>query len=245
MLKKISALAFCLISFFCSTSIAADLIHKKGDRDIALRKDTHQITYKDIIGMKDGLYRSLTTINGKPGLYVGSRDDFYYTLKIVNDSILIDCMYSNVRNKYMNSMASAGVCKLNIPLDKNYYELTYLDANKWQDSIFSFDTQPILKTGNGADYLLGKIGEVEIFDRYPSVDAIINSSPQKVIKSPAGCFNFGSDVGYLIFLNTESSLLHYLDILRSKEPIRFQRLGASELKALAVDKCVALENNAG
>lgn len=202
-----------------------------------LRDHAHELIYEDITGNKNGLDRVLTDINGLPALMVRSRYDFYYTLLIHNGKILIDCAYFDARNNNNGARASAGVCGLNRELDNRYDEIAQNYLNDLRSSIFSFDTQSIINNGTGSDFLLGKIGEIEIFDRYSSVSSLENSSPQKVVKNRHGCFNFETSTGFLVFMNKDNLRLEYFDVLHAEEPMKLQRMQEQDLKKLAVGKC--------
>jgi hypothetical protein len=193
--------------------------------------------YEGIIGWKDGFRRSLITINGVPALQVNSRFEFYYTLIVVDGELVIDCAYFDGRNIYNGARASAAICGLNTRLDRSYDEIAQIYSNDWRKSIFSFDTSLIVEKGEVADFLLGRIGSVEIYDRYSSLDSLEDAAPRKYIKTSEGCFDFGNAVGFLVFINKDAPRLSYLDVLRSVDPKNFQRLQEADLKALAVERC--------
>lgn len=210
-------------------SVGSIMLHSNGD-------DGEKI-YEEIIGEKDGFQRNLITINGVPALQVNSRFEFYYTLIVVGGEVTIDCAYFDGRNIYNGARASAAMCGLNARLERNYDEIAQIYSNDWRKSIFSFDTSSIVEKAEAEDFLLGRIGSVEIYDRYSSLDSLEGASPRKFIKTSEGCFDFGSAVGFLVFLNKDTPHLRYLDVLRSEDPKVFQRLQEADLKTLAVDKC--------
>ncbi|WP_248807428.1 hypothetical protein [Pseudomonas sp. MWU13-2100] len=214
------------------------ITHGEKPGSIELTDNDRKTIYENITGDKDGFYRSLISINDSPALLVLGRDSYYYTLTSQEGQVLIDCAYFDVRNIYNGARASAGICGLNVQLSEGYDEIAQNYSNVWRSSIFSFGTGPVFEKGLATHFLLGSIGSVDIYDRYPSVESIENASPQKYIKSHAGCFDLGSAVGFLVFLNKDKSRLQYLDILRSVEPMRFQRMRERDLKRLAVNKCV-------
>ncbi|MNL18886.1 hypothetical protein D3C87_1400550 [compost metagenome] len=202
-----------------------------------LRDSNSEAIYKNIIGDKDGFNRKLVSVNDSPALRVSARYKFYYTLTPRENEILIDCAYFDARNIYNGARASAAICGLNTQLTENYDEIAQDYSNTWRESIFSFDTKEVFESGIGKDFFLGKIGEIEVFDRYPSANSLENSAPQKIIKSRAGCFNFADAVGFLVFINKDNPILHYLDVLRSEDPMRLQRMQEQDLKKIAVEKC--------
>lgn len=217
----------------------AEIIEGESVGSIMLRSngDDGKKIYEGIIGEKDGFQRSLIAINRAPALQVNSRFEFYYTLTVVEDEITIDCAYFDGRNIYNGARASAAMCGLNVILERNYDEIAQNYSNGWRNSIFSFDTSLMIERAEAEDFLIGRIGSVEIYDRYSSLSSLENASPRKIIKTREGCFDFGNAVGFLVFLNKNAPILRYLDVVRSEEPKIFQRLQEADLKALAVEKC--------
>jgi hypothetical protein len=226
-----------LISPF-SKSAAVEIVNGTKAGSVMLRDGSGEVVYENITGNEYNVARSLVDINGIPALLVLSRDSFYFTLLSRGKEILIDCAYADSRNNYNGARMSAGTCGLNIPLSEDYVEVAQNNSNRWSSSIFSFDTSPVFKQKLATNFLLGTIGDVEIYDRYASEEALENALPQKYIKGPSGCFGFKEADVFLVFLNGGSPQLKYLDILRSEEPIGFARKTEDDLKKLATDKCL-------
>lgn len=222
----------------CFEATAAEIVVGKTPGSIMLRDKGSEISYGGVVGEKDGFYRRLITINGGAALHVSSRFEFYYTLIVDGGNLLIDCAYFDVRNNYNGARAAAGMCGLNKGLEETYDEIAQDYSNELRESIFSFDTSPVVEKAQATNFFLGKIGEVEIYDRYPSLDSLIGASPHKYIKASSGCFDFGNVNGFLVFYNSKQPNLKYLDLLRFKDPMKFQRLQEDDLKKLAVNKCL-------
>ena len=239
MTKQLLLLASILLFLVCSKAVSREIVSGQIPGSIMLRNSSSEVTYNNIIGDKEGFDRQLISINDSPALRVSARYKFYYTLAPRENEILIDCAYFDVRNIYNGARASAGICGLNIQLTENYDEIAQDYSNTWRESIFSFDTKEVFESGKTRkDFFLGKIGEIEVFDRYPSASSLENSAPQKIIKSRFGCFNFAEAVGFLVFVNKDNPTLHYLDMLRSEDPMRLQRMQEQDLKKIAVEKCM-------
>ncbi|VVO40432.1 S41 family peptidase [Pseudomonas fluorescens] len=238
MAKQASILTLLFLFLVCSKASAGEIVSGKTPGSIMLRDNGREVVYENITGGKEGFDRRLMDINGSPGLQVIARYNFYYTLVIVEDGLLIDCAYFDVRNIYNGARASAGMCGLNMQLSEVYDEVAQDYSNKWRASIFSFDTSPVFEKGLATNFLLGKIGDIEVYDRYPLAEALENAAPQKYIKSSFGCFNFGDAVGFLVFLDKDKPRLQYLDVLQSEDPMKLQRMNEQDLKKLAVGKCV-------
>ncbi|ANF85957.1 hypothetical protein A7J50_2558 [Pseudomonas antarctica] len=226
-----------LLLLACSNATAEEIAVGRSSGSIVLLDNGGEKIYQNIIGSKDGFSRRLISVDGRPALQVSGRFDFYYTLLANRGEMLIDCAYSDVRNNYNGARATAGMCGLNMELKEDYDEIAQGYSNEWNSSVFSFDTRSVLEGGVGNDFLLGKIGEIEVFDRYSSIRSVENSSPQKLIKSRVGCYNFGEGVGFLVFMHGDKLVPRYVDILRSESPMVFQRLQEQDLKRIAVEKC--------
>ncbi len=229
-----------LFIFFLVTPLESDATEIKAGKfyeSIVLSDNGREITYKGITGNKNGLTRNLTTINGFPALSVIGRDIFYYTLSVADDKILMDCAYSDARNIYNGARVYAGVCGLKAELTDNYDELAQRYSNEWRESIFSFDTHSIFEKNIPTDFFLGKIGSIEVYDRYTSIEALKNSAPQKYIKSSSGCFNFKDAIGFLVFTNVDQYDPQYLDIFNSNPTKSFHRLLEHDLNKLAIENC--------
>lgn len=238
MIKKRDGLKIGFLFFMCSNAVAAEIRSGGESGSVMLQIGSEEVEFKNIVGNSYNVDRSLIDINGSPALLVLSRDSSYFTLLINGREVLIDCAYFDMRNNYNGAKMTAGMCGLNAPLNETYSEIAQSYSNAWTEAIFSFDTRGIFEDGVGRDFLLGKIGEVEIFDRYSSANSLENSLPQKIIKSHTGCFNFGEVVGFLVFLNKDKPTLQYLDMLRSEEPMRLERLQEQDLEKLAKGKCM-------
>ncbi|MGF6098833.1 hypothetical protein [Pseudomonas sp. 18175] len=132
---------------------------------------------------------------------------------------------------------TAGICGLDEKLVESYDDVIYGYSSFWSRSVYSFDTGSLFAGEVGKHFYLGKIGGVEIFDNYPTIDSLEDSKPKKVIKSSSGCANLGMVVGFLVFEDANKPVLKYLDLLRSEDPIFLQRMGEEDLKKMAVGKC--------
>lgn len=226
-----------LFLFFTCLGAGAGEISENEEGGLVLRSNGRQNVYSNIVGDQDGFDRRLIYINGFPALRVAARFEFYYTLVVKHDGILIDCAYADARNIYNGVRVSAGVCGLNVKLSENYDEIAQDYSNIWTESIFSFDTSPVFKDYRPTSFLLGRVGSIEVYDRYPSAAALENAAPQKYIRGTFGCFNFGNSLGFPVFLSGVKNEFKYLDILRSTDPMVFQRMQEQDLIKIAVDEC--------
>lgn len=191
--------------------------------------------YLDVIGVKDGVYRAMISINGAPSLYVGGQDEIYYTLEGLSDRLFINCAYIDKRNKYNGASIEFGICALGLLLSNDYSSSVYAYGDIW-NKIFSFDTSIVKK--HGSDFFIGKIGEIAVFNRYISIDALERSAPETYIKSISGCHSFGEKKVFLVFHKGNLKNPLYLDVLQSTDPMELKRLKESDLKKLAIERCI-------
>ncbi|QXN52586.1 MULTISPECIES: hypothetical protein [Pseudomonas] len=217
--------------------MAVELNEDKVSGDITVVSGEHKKTYHGLTGSKEGVYRTLITINDLPALQVSGRDDFYYTLTVDGARLYIDCAYADARNSSNGARVSAGVCGLRIEPGAEYEDVAQDFSNKWQETIFSFDTQDISSDGYSRDYLLGEIGGVKIYDRYSSLSDLENAMPKKIIRGPSGCYDFQNKVGFMVFLNGPGKKPMYLDLIDFKGPIQVQRMQGEDLRRLAAEDC--------
>ncbi|MHC5352536.1 hypothetical protein [Metapseudomonas furukawaii] len=194
-------------------------------------------TYRDITGSKDGFYRELMSINGEPALFSGNRDSLYFPLKLSNGMLLIDCVYVDSRNMHNGARVFIGVCGLGRPLNSEYSSIAYEYSDRWIERVFSFDTSTVFREGKPTSFLLGKIGDIGIYNRYSSVEALEGATPEIYIKSDRGCYSFGEIKAFLVFNKGDEKQPSYLDVLRSHDPMVLQRLQAEDLRNIAIDKC--------
>jgi hypothetical protein len=221
----------------CSAANAFDIFTGPKNGSIVLDEAGHRKVYENIVGDDYGVLRRLSTINGAPAIVVLGGDFQYLTLAAGRGKIVIDCTYSDTRNNYNGARITAGICDMHWPLDETYSDVARRYSNQIQQSIFSFDTRPLVDGLTSGSFLLGNIDDIEIYDRYSSVTALVNASPTKYIKGPYGCFDFDTTVGFLVFLNKDFPELKFLDLLESQEPMILKRMSHGDLIKLAVDEC--------
>ncbi|WP_341520833.1 hypothetical protein AABC73_21300 [Pseudomonas sp. G.S.17] len=232
-----SIIAYLSLFLTCATAQTIEIFNEKESGSIKLLRDGQETVYENITGNSYGISKGLTSINNTPALFLLDRDTYYYTLKAGRNGLLIDCAYSDTRNQNNGARVSAAICGINAALGKSYDEIGRAYSDEWQASLFSFDTSQVIKGGFSANFPLGRIGEVDIYDRYSSLEALENASPQKHIKSALGCFDFGNSLVFLVFLKEENSRLRYLDVVQSHDPKIFKRLDENDLIRIAVESC--------
>ena len=206
-------------SFNVAMANAADIIDGQQEGTIVLVDGNRQTVYENITGTEYDSNRTLTTVNGSPAILVLGREVQYLTLIVERHQVFVDCAYSDTRNSNNGARVSVGVCGLNWQLDDSYRDIAQQYSDDLQKSIFSFDTTSIIRNSETGSFLLGKMGDIKIYDRYSSATALENALPQKYIVGPSGCFEFGDTVGFLGFYKQRIPKIGYLDIVQSEEPI--------------------------
>lgn len=230
------------LMFMClsmSTGLSADFsLSSSADNTIlTARVDGHEFKYPDIIGDQDGLWTTDGLINNAPALYVLGRDSYYYTLKTHAGGVHIDCAYADARNSTNGARVLAGMCGLDERIIEDFQVIAQNYSNDWQDSVYGFDTWPMISNKTSGDFLLGKIGEVEVYDRYASMDDLLNAKPEKYVKTSSGCYYFKQKLAFLVFNKPQPDKPVYLDVIRSHDPFLLDRLTEEKLTKMAVNRC--------
>ncbi|MEN4750833.1 hypothetical protein ABEH28_13825 [Pseudomonas sp. Ps21-P2] len=230
------------LMFMClsmSTGLSADFsLSSSADNTIlTARVDGHEFKYPDIIGDQDGLWTTDGLINNAPALYVLGRDSYYYTLKTHAGGVHIDCAYADARNSTNGARVLAGMCGLDERIIEDFQVIAQNYSNDWQDSVYGFDTWPMISNKTSGDFLLGKIGKVEVYDRYASMDDLLNAKPEKYVKTSLGCYYFKQKLAFLVFNKPRPDKPVFLDVIRSHDPFLLDRLTEAKLTKMAVRKC--------
>lgn len=232
-----------ILTFMClsmSTGLSADfsLSSNADDSILTARVDGHEYKYPNIIGDQDGLWTTDGLISNAPALYVLGRDSYYYTLKAhAGEGAYIDCAYAEARNSTNGAGVLAGMCGLNGKIVEDFQETAQHYSNEWQGSVYGFDTWPMISNKTSGDFLLGKIGKIEVYDRYASMDALSDAKPEKYIKASSGCYYFKQKLAFLVFNKAQPDKPVYLDVIRSRDPFLLSRLTEEKLQKMAVNKC--------
>lgn len=230
-----------LVVICCSVSTGLSaaffLSSNTDDGSLTAHVDDREFTYPEIIGDRYGLWTTDGMINNAPALYVLSRDSYYYTLKADAHGAYIDCAYVDGRNPMNGAGVLAGMCDLDEKIVEDFQSIAQDYSNKWKDSVFGFNTRPMLDHNAGAEFLLGRIGKIEVYDQYPSVDALFGAKPEKYIKTGSGCYYFKQKLAFLVYNKAQPDKPVYLDVIRSHDPFLLDRLTEAKLTKMAVNRC--------
>lgn len=230
MLKK----AFFWIGIFVSSGLrASDVVIEERGRDLYVRDSTIERSVKDIFGEKDGVDRVLVTINGQSAIFVLGRDSYYYTLRLDGVRVMVDCVYVDGRNIYNGARISVGGCGLGTLLESNFYEIGMELLAEQSRDVYSFDTKAVAH--GGGRYLIGELNGVEFLDEYLSKESLMNSRPNKLVRWRGRCYKFDTD---LVFLIKVGGAIRYVDVVRSLDPMKLQRLDGDDVRRLVVDRCL-------
>ncbi|QPN43422.1 hypothetical protein I5S86_17890 [Priestia aryabhattai] len=230
MLKK----AFFWIGVFVSFGLqASDVVIEERGRDLYVRSSSVEHSVKDVFGDRDGVDRVLMTINGQSAIFVFGRDSYYYALRFDGVRVMVDCVYVDGRNIYNGARISVGECGLGTLLESNFYEVGMeLLAEQIRD-VYSFDTKA--SAHGGGRYLIGELNGVEFLDEYLSKESLIDSRPNKLVRWRGRCYKFDTD---LVFLTKVGGGIRYVDVVRSLDPMKLQRLDGDDVRRLVVDRCL-------
>lgn len=87
----------------------------------------------------------------------------------------------------------------------------------------------------GGRYLIGEMNGMEFLDEYLSEEALEDSRPNKLVRWKGRCYKFDAD---LVFLTKVEGAVRYVDVVRSLDPMRVQRLDGDDVRRLVVDRCL-------
>ncbi|MGA9660051.1 MAG: hypothetical protein WBQ92_00025 [Pseudomonas alloputida] len=212
---------------------AGGMVVEERGRDLYVRSAVKERMIEDVFGNKDGVDRVLVSINGQPAIFVLGRDSYYYTLVFDGTHVAVDCVYVDGRNKYNGARVSVGNCGLGTLLEPNFYEIGMELLAEQNRDIYSFDTKAVAH--GGGRYLIGEMNGMEFLDEYLSEETLEDSRPNKLVRWRGRCYKFDAD---LVFLTKVGGAIRYVDVVRSLDPMRVQRLDGDDVRRLVVDRCL-------
>lgn len=95
-----------------------------------------------------------------------------------DDRILVDCIYSNIRNERNGILINKAVCGLDIPLAKGYERTVYKLSDGWKDSTANVAIDSLLTTPPARlDVEEVMAGNIKLLRIYRRQEDLISSTP--------------------------------------------------------------------
>lgn len=186
------------------------------------------------VGSSGETYRTLVKFNEGPALYyenAASSTSFqvYYTLKIENDTPVVDCIYGNIRNAQNGASIRKAVCNLNYPLISDYQNLIFPYSDKWigESNIVNFE-KLMSEPSQPVDIPVGSMGEVNVVLRYDTLDDLISATPRTLMIQGAASQDLGTAIAFFVY-DADGTTPLGLDVKRSSEAHRLDRLYTQQL----------------
>jgi hypothetical protein len=209
--------------------------------EIILSDSTKIKTYEDITGEKNGVYRSLTTINQSPALFSGSSDQTYHTLLVKDSEIFVDCIYSRLRSNITGLRITKGVCGLNERLSANYAEEAYKYENFWLNESSKIKISSLIEN-RGPLILREKIKHnIDLYEIYKDFASLESAKPTSLIKSGDVCYELSDATPYLVYDKHNLNQAVEVQAFEDDEPIRIHAIDQDYLKELDKVKCPKAE----
>lgn len=191
-------------------------------------------TFLSSVGSSGETYRALVKFNEGPALYYenfASSTSFqvYYTLKIEDDTPVVDCIYGNIRNAQNGASIRKAVCNLNYPLVSDYQNLIFPYSDKWigESNIVNFE-KLMSEPSQPVDVPVGSMGEVNVVLRYDSLDDLISATPRTLMIQGAASQDLGTAIAFFVY-DADGTAPLGLDVKRSSETHRLDRIYTKQL----------------
>lgn len=191
-------------------------------------------TFPAALGRTGETYRALIKFNKWPAIFYensASSTSFrvYYTIKIKNDTPIIDCMYSNIRNAQNGTSIRKAICNLEKPLARDYQELIYKYSDKWIDEYNSINLEQL--TANKPkplNILVGNLDGAQIILRYDSLDDLISETPRTLVIQGNKSRDLGTGNIYFVY-DADGRKPLGLDVETNQETHIMERLRGTKL----------------
>jgi hypothetical protein len=199
--------------------------------------DGDKKNYSDLVGSKDGIYRSLTNINNRPGLFSSSDEDIFYTLEATNGNVFIDCFYTTFRSKHSGVRVNKAVCGLGEKLTPEYTEIPYQYLNKWKESANRINIEPLRESNTPLKIeTLIENGLKEI-NLYKSMSDLENSSPTVFIESPDGCYLESNNHIFLVYDSKKTDHPIKMQIVEDGDNMQIKDVDNAYITSLPRTEC--------
>jgi hypothetical protein len=211
-------------------------------RDLQYISANKTITVKNVVGDEGENSKILVKFNGGAALFyanmaTAAQYDVYFTLKVEDDIIRIDCVYFNARSDMNGALVSKAVCGLNKKLDRDYVGTVSQFSDKWFSAVSKVNTRTILnRESSYVDISDAEWSGVDILRRYKSESDLTGNSPELLIKSTSGFYSFGAVSAYTIYQSPDLSAPAGLAIVPEINGAEFHVYTHDNIQQLLSDK---------
>jgi len=224
-------------SFTLSLSANAAEIIKGESGELILDKKPNPTIYKDITQSKDGIYRDLIQTNNTPALFTSGEADIIYTLKEKNGKILVDCAIAETRSNQTGISIRKSMCNINKELDADYAELGYTYTDQWKDEVSGIDITQLTQQMKALDIIKGKLGGIEIHERYNTLSQLENTTPETYLKKGKNCYSISDNKSFINYSTANPSQPINISILTDAENYEFKVYELKDLNSLNYTPC--------
>lgn len=195
-------------------------------------------TIKDVVGSQGETTRELVEFNGGKALHyenLASRAplEAYFTLTRNGAEVLIDCVYTNIRNEQNGVLINKAVCGLERPLAEEYEDLVYEFSDQWKNLTNKVAIAPLLAT---PPVLLevedSTLGGVKLSRTYHSPSDLKFSRPESVVKKDKVSHSFGNSYVFSVYGPRDLISPLYFDVSPGKLDSAFVRYDLAALNKL-------------
>ena len=195
-------------------------------------------TIEGVVGSRGETTRELVEFNGGKALHyenLASRAPFeaYFTLSRQGAKVIIDCVYTNIRNEQNGVLINKAVCGLNRPLTEQYEETVSEFSDQWKNLTNKVATAPLLATPPVlVEVEDSTLGGVKLSRTYHSPNDLRFSRPESVVKKDKVSHSFGDNYVFSVYSFGDLISPLYLDVSSGKLDSAFVRYDRAALNKL-------------
>jgi hypothetical protein len=195
-------------------------------------------TIEGVVGSRGETTRELVEFNGGKALHyenLASRAPFeaYFTLIRQGAEVLIDCVYTNIRNEQNGVLINKAVCGLNRPLAEEYEETVSEFSDQWKNVTNKVAIAPLLATPPVlVEVEDSTLGGVKLSRTYHSPNDLRFSRPESVVKKDKVSHSFGDNYVFSVYSLGDLISPHYLDVSSGNLDSAFVRYDWAALNKL-------------